>query len=128
MLCPKFLCCFQGELKVPIIPSLGAKLGPLTKSLSSALLEALAEPINQKSTIVHLAGLLQQLHKGAAARKTFLSMRSELIRKRVRKIQFQGQAQLYISDLAVVTFTSIKHTADWFLNSFKDNDSTSCSF
>jgi len=33
---------------------------------------------------------------------------------------------MYINDLAMVMFTGIKHTADWFLASFKENEVASC--
>lgn len=33
---------------------------------------------------------------------------------------------VYVGDLAVVCFTGIKHTADWFLASFKENEVASC--
>lgn len=33
---------------------------------------------------------------------------------------------MYINDLAMVVFTGIKHTADWFLASFKENEVASC--
>ncbi|KAG9124358.1 exocyst complex component exo84 [Ceratobasidium sp. 392] len=39
---------------------------------------------------------------------------------RVRAIRFEGDARSYIKELALVVFTSIKHTADWYLASFKD--------
>jgi hypothetical protein len=35
---------------------------------------------------------------------------------------------MYINDLAMVMFTGIKHTADWFLASFKENEVASCEF
>lgn len=38
---------------------------------------------------------------------------------------FEGSVELYISDLAIVVFTGIKHTADWFLASFRENDTAS---
>jgi len=40
-------------------------------------------------------------------------------------IRFEGAVEQYINDLAVVVFTGIKHTADWFLASFKENDMAS---
>jgi hypothetical protein len=40
-------------------------------------------------------------------------------------IRFEGAVEQYINDLAVVVFTGIKHTADWFLASFKENDTAS---
>ena len=48
------------------------------------------------------------------------------MRKRVRMITFEGHIGMYINDLAVVIFSGIKHTADWFLASFKENEVASC--
>lgn len=98
----------------------------LRTSLTSALLHAVSDPSNRKSVVVSLTALLQRLHAGAAARTTFLAARAALTRKRVRMIRFEGHVRMYVADLAMVVFTGIKHTADWFLASFKDNDATSC--
>ena len=49
-----------------------------------------------------------------------------MIRKRVRMIRFDGHVGTYVGDLAVVVFTGIKHTADWFLSSFRENEVASC--
>lgn len=73
-----------------------------------------------------LTSLLNRLHASAEARSAFLASRAALARKRVRMLRFEGRVQTYISDLATVVFTGIKHTADWFLASFKENDATSC--
>lgn len=109
-------------------PLLAPKLNALTLSLTSSLLHALSDPANRKSTIVELTGLLLRLRAGAAARNTFLAARSGMVRKRIRMIRFEGHIQMYITDLAIVVFTGIKHTADWFLASFKENEATSCMF
>lgn len=112
-----------GESKVKTtMPNLATKLAPLKVSLTSALLQTLASPSNRKSTVVHLISLLIKLGASAAARTTFLAARTEVMRKRVRMITFEGHIGMYISDLAIVMFTGIKHTADWFLASFKEND------
>ena len=108
------------------MPTLGAKLTPLKTSLTSALLQSLASLNNRKSRVVQLISLLTRLKAGAAARTTFLASRTELMRKRVRMITFEGHVGMYISDLAIVIFTGIKHTADWFLASFKENEVASC--
>ena len=100
----------------------------LRASLTSSLLAALSDPSNRKSTTVHLTGLLARGSASAAARNAFLNSRAALTRQRVRMIRFEGHVQLYISDLATVVFTGIKHTADWFLASFKENDATSWRF
>jgi exocyst complex component 8 len=50
------------------------------------------------------------------------------MRKHVRAIRFEGDIGMYINDLSMVVFTGIKHTADWFLASFKENEVASCEF
>ena len=112
----------EGESKLQTIPSLGTKLTPLKTSLTTALLQSLSVPSNKKSTVVSLISLLVRLKAGAAARSTFLAARADVIKKCVRKITFEGHIGSYIADLATVVFTGIKHTADWFLASFRENE------
>ncbi|KAJ3552494.1 hypothetical protein NM688_g4125 [Phlebia brevispora] len=114
-----------GESKLEKMPGLAAKLTPLKASLTAALLQSLAMPNNRKSTVVKLTSLLTQLKAGAAARSTFLASRTAVMKKRVRMITFEGDIAVYISDLSMVVFTGIKHTADWFLASFKENEVSS---
>lgn len=113
---------FAGKAKLPTIPPLASKLTPLTTQLTSSLLTSLALPSNRKSTVVSLITLLLRLNAGPAARNTFLTMRTQVLRSHVRKIKFEGHVGAYVGDLAVVYFTGIKHTADWFLASFKENE------
>ncbi len=40
--------------------------------------------------------------------------------KRVRAIKCEGDISVYISELAIVCFTVIRHTSDWFISAFKD--------
>ncbi|GBE77202.1 Exocyst complex component EXO84 [Sparassis crispa] len=116
----------QGEANLPTMPSLAVKLNPLKASLTAALLQSLSMPTNRKTMVVSIISLLVRLKAGAAARNTFLAVRADLLRKRVRMIRFEGHIPLYISDLAIVVFTGIKHTADWFLASFRENEVASC--
>lgn len=104
------------------MPLLAAKLTPLTTSLVSALLQALSYPHNHKDVVKKLISSLIRLDAGAAARTTFLAARTETARRLVRMIRFDGHIGTYISDLAITIFTVIKHTADWFLASFKENE------
>lgn len=115
-----------GQAKLSITPSLEPKLNMLKSSLNTSLLQALSDPNNHKSTVVSLATLLSRLHSSMAARNAFLQSRAALTRKRIRTIRFEGHIQKYISELAMVVFTGIKHTVDWYLASFKENDATSC--
>jgi exocyst complex component 8 len=52
-------------------------------------------------------------------------MRSKAIKSYVRKIRFEGHVGAYVGDLAIVCFSGIKHTADWFLASFRENEVSS---
>ncbi|KAJ6502642.1 nuclear mRNA splicing protein [Mycena vulgaris] len=111
-----------GKGKLSTTPQLAAKLPPLTAQLTAALLESLSQPNNRKSTVIALITLLLRLNAGPAARAAFLNMRSQVMHNHVRRIRFEGHIGAYVGDLAVVYFTGIKHTADWFLASFKENE------
>ncbi|KIK35279.1 hypothetical protein CY34DRAFT_96392 [Suillus luteus UH-Slu-Lm8-n1] len=115
----------ESRAKVSSIPSLSTKLTPLTASLTSALLDALSAPGNRKNTAVSLIGHLLKLGQGPAARSTFLNARAGAVDRYVRAIRFEGHVGMYVHDLALVVFTGIKHTADWFLAGFVEHDMTS---
>jgi exocyst complex component 8 len=76
-----------GEKRLSTTPLLAPKLTLLTTSLTTELLHTLSDPMQRKSAVVHLTSLLERLHAGAAARSTFLAMRGELMRKRVRALR-----------------------------------------
>ncbi|KAF7307226.1 Exocyst complex component [Mycena indigotica] len=115
----------QGRAKVNTTPPVAAKLPVLTGQLTNSLLQSLSQTANRKSTVILIISLLLRLNAGPAARTTFLNMRSQVMRNHVRKIRFEGHIGAYIGDLSIVFFTGIKNTADWYLNSFKDNEGTS---
>ncbi|KAH9019097.1 hypothetical protein EDB84DRAFT_626442 [Lactarius hengduanensis] len=112
----------QGQAKLATMPLLATKLTPLTASLTAALLQALSYPQHHKEAVKKLIALLIRLDAGAAARTTFLTARTETARRLVRMIRFDGHIGTYINDLSTTIFTVIKHTADWFLASFKENE------
>lgn len=115
-----------GDAKLSTTPPLASKLPALSAALTTALLDDLGAPTNRKSGVVRLTGLLLRLHAGPAARAAFLAARTEAMRRHVRAIRFEGHIGAYVGDLALVCFTGIKHTADWFLASFKENEVASC--
>ena len=108
-----------------MLSALGPKLTTLSASLVSSLLHALSDSTLRKSGVVALTSHLVQLGHGNAARDTFLRARGELVRKLARMIAFEGEIAHYVTELAIVTFTCIKHTAEWYLASFKENDMAS---
>ncbi|GLB43605.1 putative nuclear mrna splicing [Lyophyllum shimeji] len=112
----------EGKAKLSTTPLLAIKLPSLNALLTKALLDSLSLTSVRKSTVVSLISYLLRLKAGPAARSTFLQMRSKVLKAHVRKIRFEGHVGTYVGDLAVVYFTGIKHTADWFLASFKENE------
>jgi exocyst complex component 8 len=111
-----------GEVKRATLPALGPKLTALTASLTSSLLSTLADPSNKKTRVVARIALLKRVHAGAAARDTFLHARTAVLKRHIRGIRVEGDVVAYVHDLAIVVFSCIKHTADWFLASFKENE------
>ena len=114
----------SGQKQLPSKPALRERLSHLTTSLISALIHALTTYSQRKNTIVALSSHLARLSATPAARSAFLAARGEVIRKRVRMIPLEGDIKLYVFDLAVIVFTGIKHTAEWFLGAFKENESS----
>lgn len=76
-----------GESRVSSTASLGYKLPPLKTSLINALLLALSDPMQRRSSVIHLAALLERLQAGVSARRAFLKMRSESIQQRIRALR-----------------------------------------
>lgn len=115
----------SGEESGKSTKMLAMKLKPLKVSLIMSLLGALSDETNRKAQIVHLSTLLIRLGAGITARKTFLDARASLLRKRIRMISFEGDTAVYISDLANVVFTTVKHSADWYFGSFREHENAS---
>ncbi|KAF8314536.1 hypothetical protein DL93DRAFT_2058184 [Clavulina sp. PMI_390] len=115
----------QGKQRLATTPSLGPKLSTLTNSLVASLLHALSDPSIRKTSVVTYTSHLIRLGQSNAARDAFLRARTDLVKKRARMIGFEGEVSHYITELAIVIFTSIKHTAEWYLASFKENDMAS---
>ncbi len=114
-----------GQARSSTIPLLQTKLPSLTNQLTAALLASLSLASNKKSTCVMITSLLVRLKAAAAARQALLEMRTNVVTGLTSRIGFEGDISSYVGDLSVVWFTGIKHTADWYLASFKDNESTS---
>lgn len=89
--------------------------------MSFVLLEDLRSPSIARSGIVRIAGWLTRLTEGDRARDTFLQSRATLLKRRVKQIKFEDDIGAYVSELAVVIFTIIKNTCEWYMAAFKDN-------
>lgn len=98
-----------------------AKLDQRSAELVNVLLHDLSDHSIRKSGVVRVTSWLLRLGQGERARETFLNGRGTLVRKRARQIKFEGDISLFISELAMVTFTLIKNTCEWYMAAFKDN-------
>jgi len=114
-----------GKQRTGAMPALGPKPATLSASLVPSLLQALADLTLRKSGVVALTLYLIQLGQANAARDAFLQACSELVRKRARMIAFEGEIAHYVTELAIVISTCIKHIIEWYLASFKENDMAS---
>lgn len=97
------------------------KLDQRTAELVSALLQDLSDHSIRKSGVIRTTAWLLRLAQGEKARETFLAGRGTLVRKRARQIKFEGDISMYISELAMVCFTLIKNSCEWYMAAFKDN-------
>ena len=88
--------------------------------LVNAISAELVSPYQRKSMVVRDAALLVRLDKGREARDLLLEARSDLLHRRTRQIKYEGDVSLYISELAMLYFTLIKNTGDWYMAAFKD--------
>ena len=102
-----------------------SKLDDRTDSLVAVLLNDLSNPAIRKSGVVRTTNWLLRLGLGERARETFLTARGALIKRRTRQIKFEGDISLYISELAMVSFTMIKNSCEWYMAAFKDNSMAS---
>jgi hypothetical protein len=87
----------------------------------SSIAYDLSRPEIRKTKAVHLISLLTNLGETDLARDTFLKARREVMLKRVRAIKAEGDISIYISELAIVCFTIIRHTSDWYMTAFREN-------
>lgn len=100
---------------------LSDRLSTHTTALVTSLLSALKSTTLRKGTLVSLASHLTALGYSSIARQTFLSTREELLRKRKRSIKFEGDTELYVSELSMVVFGMVRNTSEWFMAAWKES-------
>jgi hypothetical protein len=117
-----------GEIVVPLEERIEAR----AQELAERLLAELAETSVKKAQLVRTVALLDRLASPFAplerAKEAFLAMRSELVRKQIGQIKFEGDLALWVSQTSFVLFTLIKNTCEWYLTAFRDNRLASSPF
>ncbi|EGG05981.1 uncharacterized protein MELLADRAFT_77926 [Melampsora larici-populina 98AG31] len=114
---------------------LKAKIDEKSQDLMQKLFDDLLDPTIRKTQVIKISNLITRLSINPAnplgspsavaniekAKRSFLSMRSELVKTRSRMIKFEGDIALWVSQLAMVIFTLIKNTCEWYMTAFRDN-------
>ena len=97
------------------------RLEHLEPTLIGQILHDLSSLELRKTATARLVAWLIRLESAGKARDTFLATRREVMLKRVRDIKCEGDTTIYISELAIVCFTVIRHSSDWYMTAFKEN-------
>ncbi|KAI8089706.1 uncharacterized protein BX664DRAFT_280848 [Halteromyces radiatus] len=105
----------------PLIRDSLDKVAKYTDSLGATICNDLGNPLLTKLQFQRYVDWLLRLDKGEKAREVFLSTRSLIIKKRIRQLTFEGDTTTYINELALVVFTLIRNTCEWYRDSFKLN-------
>jgi len=93
--------------------------------LSTIISQDLADPLLTKSQVVRNIQWLTRLGFASQARTIFLAARTSIMRHRIRQLPFHGDVTRYIGELAIVVFTLIKNTCDWYNAGFNDGTMSS---
>ncbi|CAO3614650.1 unnamed protein product [Cunninghamella blakesleeana] len=105
----------------PIIKESMDQISKYTDSLGATICNDLGNPLLTKIQFQRYVDWLLRLDKGEKAREVFLATRSLVIKKRIRQLIFEGDTTTYINELALVVFTLIRNTCEWYRDSFKQN-------
>ncbi|CDZ97932.1 Exocyst complex subunit [Phaffia rhodozyma] len=97
------------------------KFIPLQNALFTSLTHKLASSSLRKTSLATLVSYFYRLDQPDLARSTFLAARTDLIKKRIGQIRWEGDSVVYVNELAVVCFMGVKNTTEWYLNAFREN-------
>ncbi|KAI7864510.1 Cullin repeat-like-containing domain protein [Spinellus fusiger] len=115
----------QYSVDSPVLREPKIFLQKYTDQLCEIISHDLGNILLTKLQFQRFVGWLLRLEKGEQAREVFLATRSLIIKKRIRQLIFEGDIQTYISELALVVFTLIRNTCEWYRDSFKQNNMAS---
>ncbi|KAI9476614.1 Cullin repeat-like-containing domain protein [Zychaea mexicana] len=111
--------------ETPLLRESKRQVDKYTESLSSIISHDLSNILLTKIQFQRLVNWLLRLDKGEEAREVFLNTRSLIIKKRIRQLTFEGDSTTYINELALVVFTLVRNTCEWYRDSFKQNEMAS---
>ncbi|CAO3656357.1 unnamed protein product [Mucor hiemalis] len=110
---------------LPIVREAKDHIEHCTDTLSTIISRDLSNTLLTKIQFQRYVNWLLRLDKSEKARQVFLGTRTLIIKKRIRQLVFEGDITTYISELALVVFTLIRNTCEWYRDSFKQNEMAS---
>ena len=110
---------------LPIVREARDHINHYTDELSQIVSRDLSNTLLTKIQFQRYVNWLLRLDKSERARQVFLGTRTLIIKKRIRQLVFEGDITTYISELALVVFTLIRNTCEWYRDSFKQNEMAS---
>ncbi|KAI7904033.1 Cullin repeat-like-containing domain protein [Cokeromyces recurvatus] len=110
---------------LPIVREAKEHINDYTDMLCDIISRDLSNTLLTKIQFQRYVNWLLRLNKSEKARQVFLSTRTSIIKKRIRQLVFEGDITTYISELALVVFTLIRNTCEWYRDSFKQNEMAS---
>ncbi|KAI9472182.1 MAG: Cullin repeat-like-containing domain protein [Benjaminiella poitrasii] len=110
---------------LPIVREAREHINHYTDMLCEIISRDLSNTLLTKIQFQRYVNWLLRLNKSDKARQVFLSTRTLIIKKRIRQLVFEGDIITYIGELALVVFTLIRNTCEWYRDSFKQNEMAS---
>lgn len=107
-------------------PLLVEKLDERRANLKATLLLELSQDYLSRSEIEGLIRLLIRLDAADTARHTFLTQRATQLQRAVKQVDFQGDIQAYIAQVAIIYFQMIVATVEIFTSCFDAAPASSC--
>ncbi|KAF9924134.1 exocyst complex component exo84 [Mortierella alpina] len=101
------------------------RLDERVSRLSRAIIVDLGQPHITKVAVQRDVAWLERLGCMDQARDVFLSNRTKVNRNRMSQVNAKKDPVVHVEELAMIVFTTIKNTSEWFKLSFKDSKMTS---
>ncbi|KAI1320128.1 hypothetical protein EDD11_002100 [Mortierella claussenii] len=101
------------------------RLDERVSRLSRVIIVDLGQPHITQAAVKRNVGWLERLGCLDQARDVFLNNRTKVVRQRISQVKAKRDPVLHVEELAMIVFTSIKNTSQWFEMSFKDPQMTS---
>lgn len=103
------------------------KLEQRMQELTDVLLHELSQDYLSRAEVQANVEQLIQLKAGDRAKRTLLDSRRNLIRRRIKEVEFQGDISGYITQVAIIHFRMIRSTIEIFAACYRDAPATSSS-